>query len=318
MKEQGGIHRVAILGLGTMGHGIAQTFALAGYEVACFDESATTRDSFIERVRVNLAAFVDAGLVESRDVEPIVARLLTAGTEAEAVSDAQFVTEAIPEDLAAKQALLARLERTVTPETILASNSSSFPISQSGSLLEHPERALVTHWFNPPHLTPVVEVVPSPRTGKDVVEKTMRLLRAIGKLPIHLRRELPGFLVNRIQVAIQREVWDLVDQGVATPEEIDAAIRGTIGFRFAAMGPLEIHDFAGLDIQLTTYRNLIPEIRSVTAVPAAIEQLVAGGRLGIKTGQGFYNYPPERLTARRSRRDSLLLKLWKLLYGSSR
>ncbi len=146
---------------------------------------------------------------------------------------------------------------------------------------------------------------------------TMRLLRAIGKVPIHLRRELPGFLVNRIQVAIQREVWDLVDQGVATPEEIDAAIRGTIGFRFAAMGPLEIHDFAGLDIQLTTYGNLIPEIRSGTAPPASIEQLVAGGRLGIKTGQGFFNYPPERLTARRSRRDSLLLKLWKLLYASS-
>ena len=174
------------------------------------------------------------------------------------------MTEAIPEDLAAKQALLARLERITAPETILASNSSSFPISQSGSLLQHPERALVTHWFNPPHLTPVVEVVPSPRTSEDVVETTMRLLRDIGKLPIHLRRELPGFLVNRVQVAIQREVWDLVDQGVATPEEIDAAIRGTIGFRFAAIGPLEIHDFAGLDIQLTTYRNLVAEIRSDT------------------------------------------------------
>ena len=135
-----------------------------------------------------------------------------------------------------------------------------------------------------------------------------------------MRRELPGFLVNRVQVAIQREVWDLVDQGVATPEEIDAAIRGTIGFRFAALGPLEIHDFGGLDIQLTTYRNLVPEIRSDTLPPAVIEQLVADGRLGIKTGKGFYDYPPERLTARRSRRDSLLLKLWKLLYcaGSAR
>ena len=153
----------------------AELRELAGYEVACFDESATTRDSLIERVRLNLAAFVDAGLVESSDVEPIVARLLTAETEAEAVSDAQFVSEAIPEDLAAKQDLLARLERIV-----------------------------------------------------------------------------------------------------------------------------------------------IPEIRSATAPPAAIEQLVTGGRLGIKTGQGFFDYPPERLTARRSRRDSLLLKLWKLLYVSSR
>jgi 3-hydroxybutyryl-CoA dehydrogenase len=315
MKQNSRIHRVAVLGLGTMGPGIAQTFALAGYEVACFDESASARHSLIERVRENLAAFVAAGLVESHEVDPILARLLPVSTEVEAVADAQFVTEAIPENLAAKQALLERLERMTASDTILASNSSSFPISQSGSLLKHPERAVVTHWFNPPQLTPVVEVVPGPRTGEDVVVATMRLLRGIGKLPIHLRKELPGFLVNRVQVAIQREVWDLVDQGVATPEEIDEAIRGTIGFRFAAVGPLEIHDFAGLDIQLTTYRNLVAEIRSDTLPPEAIEQLVAGGRLGIKTGQGFYSYPPERLGARRRRRDSLLLKLWKLLYG---
>jgi 3-hydroxybutyryl-CoA dehydrogenase len=316
MKQQSSIDRVAILGLGTMGHAIAQTFALAGYEVACFDESASARHSLIERVRENLAAFVAAGVVESDEVEATLARLLPVGTEAEAVAGAQFVTEAIPEDLAAKQALLERLERMTAPDTILASNSSSFPISQSGSLLKHPERAIVTHWFNPPQLTPVVEVVPGPRTGEDVVETTMRLLREIGKLPIHLRKELPGFLVNRVQVAIQREVWDLVEKGVATLEEIDEAIRGTIGFRFAALGPLEIHDFAGLDIQLTTYRNLVLEIRSDTLPPEAIEQRVAGGRLGIKTGQGFYDYPPERLSARRRRRDSLLLKLWKLLYGT--
>jgi len=316
MKQDTGISRVAVLGLGTMGHGIAQTFALAGYEVACFDESASTRGSLTERVSANLAAFVAAGLVASQQIEPTLARLHLAETEAEAVAGVQFVTEAVPEDLEVKRTLFLRLEQITPAETILASNSSSLPISQSGSLLQHPERALVTHWFNPPHLTPVVEVVPSPRTNERVVAATLRLLQDIGKLPIRLRRELPGFLVNRVQVAIQREVWDLVDQGVASPEEIDAAIRGTIGFRFAALGPLEIHDFAGLDIQLTTYRNLVPEIRGDTMPPAVIEQLAANGRLGIKTGQGFYNYPPERLNARRTRRDLLLLKLWKLLYSA--
>ena len=316
MKQDTGISRVAVLGLGTMGHGIAQTFALAGYEVACFDESASTRGSLTERVSANLAAFVAAGLVAPQQIEPTLARLHLADTEAEAVAGVQFVTEAVPEDLEVKRTLFSRLEQITPAETILASNSSSFPISQSGSLLQHPERALVTHWFNPPHLTPVVEVVPSPRTNERVVATTLRLLQDIGKLPIHLRRELPGFLVNRVQVAIQREVWDLVDQGVATPEEIDAAIRGTIGFRFAALGPLEIHDFAGLDIQLTTYRNLVPEIRGDTNPPAALDKLVSAGKLGIKTGQGFYDYPPERLNARRTRRDSLLLKLWKLLYSA--
>jgi 3-hydroxybutyryl-CoA dehydrogenase len=314
MKPIHDIRQVAVLGLGTMGHGIAQTFALAGCEVACYDASASVRDSLIERVRENLAAFVAAELVGPEQVEPTLARLRLIDSEDEAVAGAEFLTEAIPEDLAAKQALLARLERISGPGTILASNSSSFPISQSGQLLEHPDRALVTHWFNPPHLTPVVEVVPGPRTSEAVVRATMQLLARVGKLPIHVRRELPGFLVNRVQVAIQREVWDLLERGVATPEEIDAAIRGTVGFRFAVMGPLEVHDFAGLDIQLATYRNLVGEIRSDTLAPAVLEGLVAEGHLGVKSGRGFYDYPHERLVARRTRRDSLLLKLWKLLY----
>src|SRR5262249_16644887 len=277
-------------------------------------ESASARASLIDRVRANLAAFVSAELVEPEQVEPTLARLSLADTEDEAVADAQFLTEAIPEDLAVKQALLARLERITARGTILASNSSSFPISQSGRLLQHPERALVTHWFNPPHLTPVVEVVPGPLTSEAVVQATMQILARIGKIPIHLRRELPGFLVNPVQGATPPEVWDLVDQKVATPEEIDAAILGTVGFRFAIMGPLEIHDFAGLDIQLATYRNLVGEIRSNTSPPTVLDELVAAGNLGIKSGRGFYDYPPERLVARRTRPDSLLLKLWKLLY----
>ena len=315
VKSTNGISRVAVLGLGTMGHGIAQTFALAGCDVACFDESANMRGSLIERVRTNLEAFVTAGLVEPWQIEPTLTRLGLAGTEEEAVAEAQFVTEAVPEDLEIKQALFSRLERIAGPEAILASNSSSFPISQSGSRMQRPERALVTHWFNPPHLTPIVEVVPGPHTSLDTVQTTLDLLLRLGKHPIRLQRELPGFLVNRVQVAIQREVWDLVGQGVATPEEIDAAIRGTIGFRFAALGPLEIHDFAGLDIQLATYRNLVSEIRSDTTPPKAIQELAADGRLGVKTGRGFYKYPPDRLQARRARRDSLLLKLRKLLYS---
>jgi 3-hydroxybutyryl-CoA dehydrogenase len=315
MREIDSVRRVAVLGLGTMGHGIAQTFALAGYEVACFDECASAGSSLRERVSDNLAAFQSAGLIEPQAVEPTLARLHIAGTLAEALADVQFVTEAIPEDLALKQAVLAQIEQFTAPATILASNSSSFPISESGSSLRHPERALVTHWFNPPHLTPVVEVVPSAKTSDEVVATTIRLLHKIGKLPIRVRQELPGFLVNRIQVAIQREVWDLVDRGVASPEEIDAAISGTIGFRFAALGPLEVHDFGGLDIQLATYRNLVPEIRGDTVIPTVIERLVADGRLGAKSGQGFYAYPPERLAERRRRRDSLLLQLRRLLYG---
>jgi 3-hydroxybutyryl-CoA dehydrogenase len=184
--------------------------------------------------------------------------------------------------------------------------------------MQHPERALVTHWFNPPHLVPLVEVVPGPSTHEETTRTTMALMKGIGKQPLWLRKELPGFLVNRIQVAIQREVWDLLDQGVASADEIDDALRGSVGFRMAAVGPLEVHDFGGLDIQTTVYRNLAPQIRGDTEVPALVQALVDQGHLGAKTGKGFHEYPPGRLVERRARRDALFLALVKLLHPASK
>jgi 3-hydroxybutyryl-CoA dehydrogenase len=300
-----------------MGHGIAQTFASAGYPVSCYDEEPAARASLQERVRANLCSFVEAGLIPQSHVEGILLRLAICKSEAEALADADFVTEAIIEDLAVKQELFARLETLVAPGTILASNSSTFPISQSAARMQRPKRALVTHWFNPPHLVPLVEVVPGPATHEETTQTTMALMKCIGKQPLWLRKELPGFLVNRIQVAIQREVWDLLDQGVASAAEIDEALCGSVGFRMAAVGPLEVHDFGGLDIQATVFRNLAPQIRSDSRIPAMVEALVHQGHLGVKTGKGFHEYPPERLVQRRTRRDALFLALVKLLHPPS-
>jgi 3-hydroxybutyryl-CoA dehydrogenase len=308
---------VAVLGLGTMGHGIAQTFAAAGYTVRCWDELPGARASLHERVRGNLQAFVRAGLVAPAAVEPILSRLLVAANDSAALADAGFVTEAVKEDLAVKQELFARFDTLAPPGTILASNSSSFPISQSAARMQRPERAVVTHWFNPPHLVPTVEVVPGPQTSEATTQTTLALLADIGKQPVRLRLELPGFLVNRVQVAVQREVWDLLERGVASAEEIDAAIRGSMGFRLAAVGPLEVHDFGGLDIQTTTYRNLAPDLRSDSAVPDLVQRLVDEGHLGTKTGRGLYDYPPGRVEERRARRDALFLALAKLLDSSA-
>jgi 3-hydroxybutyryl-CoA dehydrogenase len=308
------IQTVAVLGLGTMGHGIAQTFAAAGYEVRGYDVQAAARASLHDRVRKNLQAFVDSGLFPAAGVEPTLARITACDTEQAAVDGVQFVTEAVAEDVSVKQALFSRVESLVAAETILASNSSTFPISQSGANLRRPDRAIVTHWFNPPHLVPLVEVVPSPLTNESTTLTTMTLMQQIGKQPLRLRKELPGFLVNRIQVALMREVWDLLDQGVASAEEIDAALRASVGFRLAAVGPLEVHDFGGLDIQTTVFRNLAPEIRSNTEVPALAAKLVAEGHLGAKTGRGFQDYPPAKIAARQQRRDALFLALIKLLY----
>ena len=311
------IREVAVLGLGTMGHGIAQTFAAAGYTVRCYDDHPAARVSLHSRIRSNLLAFVAAGLLQAESIEPILARITACETEAAAVTNVSFITEAVKEDLPAKLELFDRLEGLINPETILASNSSTFPISQSGARLRLPGRAIVTHWFNPPHIVPLVEVVPSPQTSDDTTQTTFELMTRIGKQPLLLRKELPGFLVNRIQVAIMREVWDLLDQGVASPEDIDAALRASVGFRLAALGPLEVHDFGGLDIQTTVYRNLVPEISSGTQIPDVVQNLVDQGHLGPKSGRGFHDYSPARIIERQSRRDSLFLSLLKLLYPGS-
>lgn len=311
------VNKVAVIGLGTMGHGIAQTFAIGGCEVRCFDESSVARATLIPRIQQNLRSFAAAGMLDSADLDAILNRIQLCETESEAVEPVEFVTEAIAEDLAQKQELLQRLENIVGVETILASNSSAFPISKSGDRLRFPARAIVTHWFNPPHLVPLVEVVPSPRTHERTIERTMAILRHIGKRPLRLRKELPGFLVNRVQVAIQREVWDLLDQGVASAEEIDTALRDSVGFRMAAVGPLEVHDFGGLDIQAATFCNLAPEIRGGSQLPGRVRELVAQGALGTKTGRGFFEYPAGRLEERRERRDRLFLELARLLGGGN-
>jgi 3-hydroxybutyryl-CoA dehydrogenase len=308
---------VCVLGLGTMGHGIVQAFASKGIRVHGFDESAPARDALLERVRDNLKKFERVGLISPDQVDSTLARITVHDSLEAACRPATFVVEAIREDLSVKQTLLAEMESHVGDDTILASNSSSFPISQSGSRLRRPQRALVTHWFNPPHIVPTVEIVPSPITSEEVTQTTLALHRSIGKLAIVLRRELAGFLVNRVQVAVMREVWDLLARGVASAEDIDTAIRGSMGFRLASLGPLRIHDFGGLDIQAAVYRNLCPQICSDTALPGLVERIVAEGDFGFKTGQGFYTYPPDQADRILAERDEHYLALLKLLHEES-
>lgn len=311
----GSIQQVAVIGLGTMGHGIAQTFAIAGCQVRGYDDFAAARTSLHDRVRNNLLTFVEAGIFDAEQIEPTLSRITVHDSEAEAVHDAQFITEAIREEIVAKQELFARLESLVSDEAILASNSSTFPISQSGKLLRRPERAIVTHWFNPPHIVPAVEVVGGPATSEATIQSTLEFLRRAGKLAIRINQELPGFLVNRVQIAVMREVWDLLDRGVASAEDIDAAIRGSMGFRLAVLGPLRVHDFGGLDIQDAVYRNLITEIASGTEVPAIVREIVGRGDYGFKTGRGFYDYSGDAGTEAQAARDQGYLAVLKTLYG---
>ena len=309
------IKNIAVIGLGTIGHSVAQFFATGGCTVKCFDPQREARETVTSRIHSNLEQMAAAGIVAPNQIDEIIGRLAICDSAAQALEEAEFVSEAAVEDLAVKQELFANLETMVTPETILASNTSSHPMSQISKRMQHRQRALVTHPFNPPHLLPVIEVVPTAETLESVVDSTMELLQRMGKQPVRLRKEVPGFLINRIQTAMVREVWDLLDQDVASAEDIDAAVRGSLGFRLAAIGPLEVCDFAGLDIWARVFGNLSEDIRSSTDLPAGIQKLVDSGQFGTKTGRGFFDYSePGQLEDRTSKRDQSFLQILKLFH----
>ena len=309
------VDEVTVLGLGTMGHGIAQRFALAGCRVHCYDEQATVRDSLVDRCAANLYAMAEADVIDASQIEETIARLDVCFDEVDAVGPAQFVTEAVREDLGVKRELFLRLESLVGPETILASNTSTFPMTQIAESMNMPERAIDTHWFNPPHLVPLVEVIPGARTSEETIAVTMKLLERIGKMPIRLNKEVPGFVVNRIQVAMMREVWDLCERGVASEEDIDRAVRGSVGLRLAVTGPITVWDFAGVDVCSAVYQNLASDLRADGKLPEVPRKLVEAGRFGVKSGRGAFDYPPQEREAKRSDRDRNYLALLKQLHS---
>jgi 3-hydroxybutyryl-CoA dehydrogenase len=316
MKSQK-IKTVAMLGLGTMGHGIAQVFAAAGYLVRGYDDIAGARDSLRDRCRGNLKEMAAAGLVERKSIETVLSRMEVFGSVEESVEGAQFVIEAVKEDLRTKRALFLRLEKVVPPITILASNTSTFPMTKIAARLKHPGRCVNMHWFNPSHLVPVVEVIPGLKTSPKTLAATIALATSIGKIPISVRKEIPGFIVNRVQAAMVREVWDLWRRGIASAEEIDLAVSGTLGFRLAAIGPLQVCDFGGLDVWSAVYEQLTPGLHSGHVLPQAIQDLVQAGHLGVKSGKGIYSYTPKSIARKQSERDRRFMELAKLLYKST-
>ena len=311
------INKIAVIGLGRMGHGIAQAFAAGGCSVKGWDESPTARQSARKRIRSNLSGFVNHGAMTDTDATAALDRFQVCNSQAEAVSDAQFVVEAIAEVREVKVEWFRQIESLISSDTIVASNSSTFTVRESAVEMKTPERAIVTHWFNPPHLVPTVEVVAGPNTKEEVTTATIDLHNRIGKQAVRVNKEVPGFLVNRVQIAMIREVWDLYEQGVASAEDIDRAIRGSLGFRLSVCGPLSVCDFGGLDIWSAVYARLIPDLRRDTDVPDWVTNLVEAGSCGASSGDGIHDYTPESVKDQSWQRDELMIRLQTLMNGES-
>jgi len=304
---------IAVVGAGTMGAGIAQVFAQAGHPVHLHARKRETLEAALRRVRINQDELIQHDLLDAAEAAAARGRITVTQDLREALTDAAFVSENIPERLDVKQPLFAELDRLTPPETILSTNTSSLPITQVAGDTKHPERVVGFHWFNPPHLIPLVEVIRGDRTGDAAMDETYRLGRAIGKSPIRVQKDIPGFVGNRLQRALEREFFYLERIGACSGADLEVALKQGLGFRWSVVGPLEHADLAGVDTHAATVALLFPLLSNDATPPPLFADLAAKGRLGAKTGAGVYDYTPGEVDRILTRRNAMLIDFIKVL-----
>jgi 3-hydroxybutyryl-CoA dehydrogenase len=284
--DEARIQKITVVGGGLMGHGIAYLLAAAGHMVRIFETVAESRASLPRR----LQALVD--LVG--DDAAVLKCISVHDRLAPAADGATFVFEAAPERLPLKQRLFAELEAVVAPDTILASNSSAIPSTEIGRHLAHRERVIGTHFWNPPHLVPLVEVIENEKTSAEVVRKTVALLQSAGKTPVPVRRDIPGFVGNRLQHAMKREAIALVAAGVCDAETIDTVVKEGFGARTAVLGPMEQSDLVGLNLTLDIAEVLYADLDRTAKPHPFLREKVEAGKLGMRSGEGLRKWTPEQ------------------------
>ena len=283
------VGNVAVLGAGTMGHGIAELAAISSRDVTLCDISDAQLAKALDAIRENLNTMEHSG----HDCSTIMERIKCVTSIREAALSADMVIECLPEDLEFKQKVFKELDEVCAPDVILATNTSGLSPTAIAKDLAHPERVVVAHFWNPPQLIPLVEVVPGERTSMEVVDKTMEWVKALGKQPVRLKKECPGFIGNRLQLALLREALYIVEQGYADVEEVDKSMTYGHGRRLPVTGPFCSADMGGLDIfhNISTY--LFAELSSASKPSGLMQKIVEEGNLGLKSGKGFYDWTPE-------------------------
>lgn len=312
MKTLADIKKIAVLGAGTMGPGIAQTYAMGGYEVTMWTRSESTREKAKAALRTQLETFAAEGEIKAEDIETILGRVSFALTVEEAVAGADFIQETIVENRDAKVALYEQLAACVEPDVIIASNTSAMNIFEVVPEKLLPQQ-IICHWYAPPQLIPLVEVVKSEQAPQEMADVAIALLKKCGKTAVLMKKFIRGYIVNRLQQCLNREVFYLLDNGYCDAEAIDLAAKASFIPRACVLGLCKRMDFGGLDMTANNYRNhsyTMPEHGD--EMPHTLEEHVEHGELGIKSGHGFYDYEGVDIEALKAKRDHQLFEIFHL------
>ncbi len=307
------IKTVAVVGAGTMGPGMAATFSRYGFDTYLSD----INNEQIEKARGTIdfvfKTLVGGGFLTAEEAEAAKGRITLTTNQAEAVGNADFVVETVPERIEIKKAVFEDLAKQARPGVILASNTSGIPITALQDGIAEPNRVVGMHWSNPPHLIPVIEVIKGAQTDGETVETIKEIIARIGMVAGIVDKDVPGFVENRILYAIMREALHLLDEGVASAQDIDTITKWGIGYKLSVIGPLELLDVAGLDIYTAVASYLNKDLSNNTGISSTVTEKVDAGKLGLKTQGGLFEYTPEQIAELAQKRGRLLVATRKAL-----
>jgi 3-hydroxybutyryl-CoA dehydrogenase len=301
-----------------MGHGIAQVFALKRYKVKLFDNDPNVLQSAPEKIHNNLQTLLEMHLVEPQEIEDCLNHLQLCHTLPEMCEGVELTIEAVSENVDLKRAIFGELEALTTPQTILCSNTSGISIGLISENLRFKERVIGTHFWNPPHIVPCVEVIKSQFAADEVFHTVIELMERVGKKPVRVLKDIPGFLGNRLQHALWREAISLVEKGIAAPEDIDRVVKYGFGLRLPFIGPLETADLAGLDLVYDIHKYLFSDLENRSTPSPLLKTLLDQKATGVKSKKGFYNWTDERTKQIIQQRDKALLKITEVIKGLNR
>jgi 5-formyl-3-hydroxy-2-methylpyridine 4-carboxylic acid 5-dehydrogenase len=308
------IARAALIGLGTMGPGIAARLARGGIDVAAFDVS----EPAVERARAMLGTI--NGVLDRLDIPPPAAgagAIRFTASLADAVSQAELVIENVPEDIDVKANVYRAIDPLIAKDVIVASDTSGIPITKLQAFISNPARMVGMHWSNPPHIIPMIEVIAGAATATATVTTIRELVRSLDLLPVVVKKDVPGFVENRVLYALLREAVDLVERGVIEPEDLDTCVSWGIGYKIAVIGPMALLDMAGLDIYKSVSGFLNADLCNLAGTAPMVTEKIAAGKLGLKSGSGIYGYEPGSIPALQGERARKLVAVRRILEGRS-